>query len=221
MSDNDEPRTPAHDDDTFDNLFPAGRGSRAGDAGGPAGPAFDGIGQVGSPAPPRRAAVMLPWVIITASVLAIAVVGFMLLRGQRSQPTTAVSNPLTTAQTSSGSSSTSSSSSSPSSSTSNSTSSSVSTPPAATAAPPGFEKCAGTDTGYRVKGSGTTCPFVADVATRAAGQAASAQDGKFELTVSSAATKKTYEVSCTVQAYIECSLPGSQGAPTYIYVVRS
>lgn len=254
VSDNDERRTPARGDDTFDNLFPADRGSRASDASHSAGRSSDethaltpaagparaarptqrggeyDVNQIGSPPPPRRAGLVLPWVIITASVLAIAVVGFMLLRGQRTQPSVAATKPMTTALTTSASSPTSASSSSPSSatsssssssSTSSSSSSSASTPPAAKVAPPGFEKCAGTKTGYKVKGSGTTCPFVADVAAQAAGQAADAQNGRFQLRVTSAATKKTYDVSCTVQAYIQCSLPGSQGAPTYIYVMRS
>lgn len=243
VSDNDERRTPAHGDDTFDHLFPPDRSSRTSDpsrsgsrnsdethalasaadeheSGRPAQPVagYD-ADYFGSPPPPRRAGLVLPWVIITASVLAIAVVGFMLLRGNRTHPSIAATQPVTTAPTTRGSSPSSPSSSS---STSSSTSTSAVTPAAATAAPPGFEKCAGTATGYKVKGSGTTCPFVADVAALAAAQAATAQDGKFQMQVTSAATKKTYQVSCTVQEYIQCSLPGStDGAPTYIYVVRS
>lgn len=248
MSDNDERRTPANGDDTFDNLFPADRGSRASDAGRSVGRGSDethairadsarpgrstqpndshdlsgyDLSGFGSPPPPRRAGLVLPWVIITASVLAIAVVGFMLLRGQRTHPSIAATEPVATVSTSASSGPQSSPSSSPS-STSSSTSSSASTPPAATVAPPGFEKCAGTDIGYRVKGSGTTCPFVADVATQAVEQAAAARDRMFQMKITSAATRKTYQVSCTVQEYIECSLPGSQGSSlTYVYVMRS
>lgn len=72
-----------------------------------------------------------------------------------------------------------------------------------------------------MKGSGTTCPFVADVATQAVERAAGARDRTFQMKITSAATQKTYQVSCTVQEYIECSLPGSQGGSlTYVYVMR-
>lgn len=188
------------------------------------------MGYVGSPPPPRRAGLVLPWVIIAASVLAIAVVGFMLLRGQRTKPNTAATQPVMTVSastdpgqstSSNSSSSTPSSTSSSSSSPSSSSSSSASAPPPATTPPPGFVQCAGTDTGYKVTGSGTTCPFVADVATKAAQQAGNATGGSFQITVVSAATKKSYDVSCKVAAYLECSLPGANGStPTYIYVMR-
>lgn len=225
MPDNDDRRKPALGDDTFDELFPADGGSRARQAAPEphaAATEGSGLGYVGSPPPPRRAGLVLPWVIIAASVLAIAVVGFMLLRGQRTKPNTAAGQPVTTVSASTDpSQSTSSGSSSSTPSSSSSSSSSASVPPPATAPPPGFVQCTGTDTGYKVTGSGTTCPFVADVATKAAQQAGNATGDAFQLTVVSAATKKSYDVRCKVAAYLECSLPGANGStPTYIYVMR-
>ena len=198
MSDDDARRRHPAGDDTFDDLFPARAGhpddgrerarrplrsspddpTQAVPAGRaarrtesvrrPQAPAAE----VGSPPPPRGAGLLLPWIIITASVLAIGIVGFMVLRGQRTHPNTAATTPavtrtVTQTQTPTATASTSSSVRTP------ATTSSASTPPAASTPPPGFTKCAGTDTGYKVSGSGTTCSFVADVAqkaTAAAGQ---------------------------------------------------
>jgi len=64
---------------------------------------------------------------------------------------------------------------------------------------------------------------VADVAAQATTKAASSTDGNFSLQASSAATGKTYTLSCSVQAYIQCTIPPTdkKSAPTSIYVVRN
>ena len=169
---------------------------------------------------------VLPWVVIGASVLAIAVVGFMILRGERTHPNTAVSSTPVVTRTVTSTSSPSGSSSAPSTSSSAPSSSSAtgraSTPAPATAPPPGFEKCTGTDTGYKVSGSGTTCGFVADVANQATALAASATGSTVSFDATSAATGQTYQLNCAIGPYIECTIPpsGSRTSPTFIDVMR-
>lgn len=251
MSDHQDPRTPASDD-TFDDLFPVDRGSRARaadhatdpagfapaasdgyasgyDAPPPVGrgpavsdaPTYDGR-PVGSPPPPRGAGMVLPWVVIGASVLAIAVVGFMILRGQRTHPNTAVTSTPVVTKTVTSTPSQSASPTSSSAPNSTSSSSTASTPAPAAAPPPGFQKCAGTDTGYKVRGSGTTCAFVADVANQATARAASAGGDSFSFAATSAATGQTYQLNCVIGPYIECTIPpsGSRTSQTFIYVMR-
>lgn len=184
-------------------------------------PAYDG-GPVGSPPPPRGASMVLPWVVIGASVLAIAVVGFMILRGQRTHPNTAASTTPVVTRTVTSTPPPSAPSTSSSAPSSNSPSSKASTPAPATAPPPGFEKCQGTDTGYKVSGSGTTCAFVADVANQATARAASTSGGSFSFDATSAATKQTYQLNCVIGPYIQCTIPpsGSRTSPTFIDVMR-
>ena len=248
MSHHDGPRSPTGND-TFDDIFPADQGSRARaaesatDPAGPppmrdpappiagydAGPArqsgsgaptYDGR-PVGSPPPPRGARMVLPWVIIGASALAIAIVGFMILRGQRTHPNTAATTPVVTRTVTSTPSPTSGGN-APVGPTSGPSSSSEAPAPATTP-PPGFEKCSGTDTGYKVRGAGTTCAFVADVARGATARAATAGKGGFSFDATSAATGQTYTLECVIGPYINCTIPpsGSRSSPTYIDVMRN
>ncbi len=163
----------------------------------------------------------MPWIIITASVLAIGIVGFMVLRGQRTHPNTAATTPavtrtVTQTQTPTATASTSSSVRTP------ATTSSASTPPAASTPPPGFTKCAGTDTGYKVSGSGTTCSFVADVAQKATAAVGSAVNGSFTVQADSTTTNKSYTLTCIVAAYLQCTIPpdATKRSSTSIYVMR-
>lgn len=233
---------PVAGDDTFDNLFPSDRGSRSREPQPdadetlamplrPAPVAKPRVGQgaqasrgqalVGSPPPPRRASLLLPWLIIGASLVILAVVGLVILSGQNSTstavPSSSVVTPTPTEPSSGSTRQTSRGSSSP--PTSNST---EAFPPAATEPPPGFEKCAGTETGYRVTGAGTTCPFVADVAAAAAARAATTTTADFTVEVASDSTGQTYTLDCSVQEYIQCTIPatGTKTSPTYIYVMR-
>ncbi len=158
VSEPDDQRRPLVGDDTFDTLFPRDRGSRSRDrqpdpdethATPPRTAAVPKrhresavIPPVGSPPPPRSAATVLPWLIIGASLLSLAVVGFLILRGKTST-SSPVPTPTATATA-------------PGSTTSST--STVVLPPPATVPPPGFEKCSGTDIGYKVATNGHYVP---------------------------------------------------------------
>ncbi len=216
MSEPEDRRRPPTDDDTFDTLFPSDRGSRGRESHPDSDETYamtqdiapvprsqhPSVGSIGSPPPPRSAATVLPWLIIGASLLSLAVVGLVILRGQ-SSTTSAAPSPSLVTQTATAS-------------------SPAALPPPATDPPPGFQKCAGSDTGFKVAGTGTTCPFVSKVATQATVGAASSPDGNFSIRVSSDTTGMTYTLSCSVQAYIQCTIPatGNKSVPTYIYVMR-